>query len=443
MKEETPANRAVRPLRGVVEVPGDKSIMHRALILSALAEGVSDIIGCPSSEDCRRTMNAFRGMGVSIQEKTVEGRSALQVSGRGLFGFSEPTDLIDCGNSGTTLRLLTGLLSGQPFFSTLTGDASLRKRPMRRVIDPLRTMGAEIFGRSDGALAPLAIVGKRLSPIEYTLPVPSAQVKSALLLAGLMASGRTSITDPYGSRDHTERIFAHFGARCELSGKTFSIVGRSPFPGKKVVVPGDISSAAFLIVGALIVPDSEITIRNVGVNPTRAGLLTVLKTMGAQIDIQPVQTASYEPVADITVRASPLTGVTIGETEEGALGRGIIPSLIDEIPILCIAAAAAEGETRIRGAEELRVKESDRIATMARGLRAIGVAAQELPDGIRIKGTKKWIEGQCVTERDHRVAMSMIIASLRTTEAITLDDEACIDTSFPEFRALLGSLLVG
>jgi len=296
-------------------------------------------------------------------------------------------------------------------------------------------MGATITGRSNADRAPLAVMGGKLSCMDYTLPVPSAQVKSAILLAGLMASGRTTVEDPYGSRDHTERLLLHFGARFSKEGHRCMVVGRSPLSSKTVYIPGDLSSAAFLMVGAAIASGSKITIQNVGVNPTRTGIITVLQRMGAQIDISPVETGSHEPVANITICSSQLRGVTVE--------KELLPSLIDEVPILCIAAAAAEGETIIRGASELRIKESDRIATMARALQAIGVSAQELPDGIRIKGSKKWISGSCITEGDHRVAMAMKIASLRIKGEIAVDDETNINTSFPGFQETLASLQSG
>lgn len=418
-------------LQGEITVPGDKSITHRAILLAAVAEGRSDIVGWLPSEDCKRTLDAVLAMGVPVH---ADGDS-LQVNGRGLAGLTEPSNLIDCGNSGTTLRLLTGFLAGQSFFSALTGDDSLRKRPMRRVVDPLREMGAMIAGRSHAGLAPLSITGKKLSAISYTLPVASAQVKSALLLAGLNAEGETTVTDPYGSRDHTERMLEYFGAAFHRLGNRCSIGGGNRFSGKTIYVPGDFSSAAFFIVAGLIVPDSVIVIRNVGINPTRTGLLNILGKMGAKIQISAPDTQSgrYEPMANIKIVASDLVGAGLVEGE-------VIPSMIDEFPILCIAAACADGQTLIRGAKELRVKESDRIATMAKALRAIGVSAKELPDGIQIMGTKRWIWGRCETDGDHRIAMSMRVASLRLDGEIEIDDAACIDTSFPGFNKLLNGL---
>ncbi|MBI3804743.1 MAG: 3-phosphoshikimate 1-carboxyvinyltransferase [Nitrospirae bacterium] len=420
------------PLRGTIAVPGDKSITHRGVIFAALAEGPSKVVGYLPSEDCERTIAAFQGMGVSITVETVDGVPSLQVEGKGLWGLTEPTGVIDCGNSGTTLRLLTGLLAGRPFFSVLTGDASLRKRPMRRVIDPLRTMGAEIFGRSGGTLAPLAISGKKLTGIETRLSIASAQVKSAILLAGLTAAGVTTVSEPSRSRDHTERMLRSLGARFEEREGRLSIVGGAPYSGKRIEVPGDLSSAAFFLVAGAIVDGSEITIQKVGVNPTRTGILDVLKAMGAEITITPRPPMGDEPVADLTVRAGALRGTVI---------RGeLIPRTIDEFPILCIAAAAAEGETVVRDAEELRVKESDRIAAMAKGLRGMGITVEEFPDGMRIEGSRQWKGTFCETHGDHRIAMAMTVAGLMAEGGNEIDDVACINTSFPGFLGLLSKL---
>lgn len=421
-----------RPLRGTIAVPGDKSITHRAVIFSALGEGPSEVIGYLPSEDCERTITAFREMGIAISVETVNGLPSLHVQGKGLWGLTEPTGVIDCGNSGTTLRLLTGLLAGKPFFSVLTGDASLRKRPMRRVIDPLRSMGAEIFGRSGGNLAPLAISGKKLNGIDYRLPIASAQVKSAILLAGLTASGMTTLSEPSRSRDHTERMLRSLGVRFEENNGRLSVVGGSSYPGKRIEVPGDLSSAAFFLVAGAIIEGSEITIRKIGVNPTRTGLLEVLKEMGAEITVTPLEPMGDEPVADLTVRSTSLHGAVIG--------GDLIPRTIDEFPILCVAAAAAEGETVIRDAQELRVKESDRIAAMAQALRGMGITVEEFPDGMRIEGKKKWKGTFCKTHGDHRIAMSMAIAGLVAEGGNEIDDVACIDTSFPGFLGLLATL---
>ncbi|HIE64251.1 MAG: 3-phosphoshikimate 1-carboxyvinyltransferase [Nitrospira sp.] len=421
-------------LRGTIRLPGDKSITHRAVILSALGEGTAEIVGYLPSEDCERTVAAFREMGISILESASGGVSRLVMEGKGLRGLSEPREVIDCGNSGTTMRLMTGLLSGQSFFSVLTGDASLRQRPMRRVVEPLRLMGGEIRGRSGGDLAPLAFSGKKLSAIDYRLPFSSAQVKSALLLAGLFASGETTISEPGSSRDHTERMFRYLDIPCEEKAGGFSVIGGSPFKNKRMDIPGDISSAAFFLVAASILEGSEITLRGVGVNPTRTGVLDVLQKMGADITVQPLAPMCNEPVADLTVRSCPLRGTVI----DGALAA----SVLDEFPVLCIAAAAAEGETVIRNAQELRVKESDRIETMAKSLRGMGVQVETSADGMRIQGSSQWCGTICETQGDHRIAMSMTVAGLRTEGENKIDDMDCINTSFPGFLDLLSKLKV-
>ena len=420
------------PLRGTVRIPGDKSITHRAVIFSALAEGTSRIDGYLPSEDCLRTVAAFRQMGAAFEEGAHDGVPTLRVTGVGRRGLSEPSDVIDCGNSGTTTRLLTGLLAGQSFFSVLTGDASLRRRPMRRVIDPLRRMGAEISGRDDDRLAPLAIRGRRLSGVDHPLQIASAQVKSALLLAGLSASGTTRVREPAPSRDHTERMLSHFGFPCERQDGWIGVRGGGTLTGVDIAVPGDFSSAAFFLVAGAVVEGSEITVNHIGVNPTRTGLIDTLREMGADIVITPRASLCGEPVAEITVRWRPLRGITISGDR--------LPSMIDEFPILCVAAAVADGETVIRGAAELRVKESDRIAAMAEALSAVGVTAEALPDGIRIQGGGQIASGICQTRGDHRVAMAMAVAALVADGPITLDDTDSTQTSFPDFMAQLASL---
>lgn len=419
-------------LRGSLEVPGDKSITHRAVIFSALAEGTSEITGYLPSEDCLRTIAAFQAMGIVIAAGSSKGAPSLSVEGKGLSGLLEPKEVLDCGNSGTTMRLLTGLLAGQPFFSVLTGDASLRSRPMRRVIEPLQRMGGAIAGRSGGNLAPLAVSGRKLSGVGHRLSIASAQVKSAILLAGLTASGVTSVAEPSRSRDHTERMLRYFGVKVEENEGRLSIAGGAAFAGKKIEVPGDISSAAFFLVAGALVEGSEIRLRNVGVNPTRAGILDILRRMGADVTVAPAESVCGEPTADLTVRSGSLKGTVI----EGEM----IPRMLDEFPILCVAAAAAEGETVIRGAGELRVKESDRIATMAKALRGMGVAVEEFSDGMKIQGTKKWRGADVETHGDHRIAMAMTVAGLLAEGGNRIDDEACIDTSFPGFMKLLSRL---
>lgn len=424
------------PLKGTIAVPGDKSITHRAIILSALAEGDSTISAYCRGEDCLNTLRAFQTMGIQIEA----GPEQLRVRGKGLWGLTEPQEPLDCGNSGTGIRLLAGLLAGQDFFTILTGDESIRRRPMGRVVKPLREMGATIAGRKGGELAPLAITGSRLRGLAHTSPVASAQVKSSLLLAGLYAEGTTSVSEPRKSRDHTERLFRYFGIPVRESETSVSVDGRPSvgWAGRPVVVPGDLSAAAFFIVGATLVPGSDITITSVGVNPTRAGLLNILEEMGADIQLLNPRDEAGEPVADIRVRSAGLHGVRIGSDR--------IPQTIDEFPILCVAAALAEGETTITDAAELRVKESDRIATMAAELRKLGAAVGECESGLTIQGLgqakgKRLRGGTCTSHGDHRVAMSMAIAGLIAEGRTTIQGTDCIETSFPGFESKLLELL--
>jgi len=418
------------PLRGTVTVPGDKSITHRALILGALAEGHTRITGSSQGEDCLNTLQAVRGLGVEVQE-IPEG---LEVVGKGLCGLAEPLNVLDCGNSGTGLRLLAGVLAGQEFFSVLTGDASLRSRPMGRVVKPLRQMGASIAGRRGGELAPLAIQGGGLKSMIYESPVASAQIKSCVLLAGLFANGTTTVKEPMRSRDHTERMLTYLGVPLRVEGCTVEIEGRQSFEGKPIAVPGDISAAAFFLVAASIVPDSEILITGVGLNPERTGILDVLLAMGADIAILNTRETSGEPVGDLRVRSTRLTGTIIGPE--------LIPKTIYELPILCVAAALADGETRITGAQELRVKETDRIKAMAVELARIGVVVEEQPDGLVIQGGSAPRGAVCQSYGDHRVVMSLAIAGLVAAEgSVVIEDVACVETSFPGFHDKLLDLL--
>ncbi len=419
-----------QPLRGTVHVPGDKSITHRALILGALAEGGSTITGYCRGEDCLNTLQALRSVGIEIQE---EGSDRLQVMGKGLWGLTEPTSVIDCGNSGTGMRLLAGVLAGQDFFSVLTGDASLRKRPMGRVVTPLRRMGATIAGRKAGEYAPLAITGGNLRGCEYVSPVASAQVKSSVLLAGLLSEGTTILREPLKSRDHTERMLQYFGVPLDINGLTVSLNGRMAFQGKSLAVPGDISAAAFFLVAGSIVPDSEVLLPRVGVNPERTGILEVLIQMGANIEVRNSREESGEPVADLLVKSAPLRGVQVGPKQ--------VPKTIDELPILCVAAAAAEGETRITGAEELRVKETDRIHAMATELKRLNVQVDETQTGLAIKGKATIKGGNFGSYGDHRVAMSLAVAGLIAQSPLLIDDVACVETSFPGFLDKLLDLL--
>lgn len=407
---------ATQPLRGTVTLPGDKSITHRALILGALAQGHTRITGYSRGEDCLNTLGVVRALGIEVQEIPV----GLNVIGKGLWGLTEPSNVLDCGNSGTGLRLLAGVLAGQNFFSVLTGDASLRSRPMGRVVKPLREMGASISGRQGGDLAPLAIQGGALQSVIYESPVASAQIKSCVLLAGLFAEGRTTIKEPMKSRDHSERMLRYLGVSVQDEGCTVHVEGRQPFEGKPISVPGDISAAAFFLVAASIIPDSEVVLTGIGLNPERTGILDVLSAMGADIAILNTREESGEPVGDLRVRATQLKGTTIGPE--------LIPKTIDELPVLCVAAALAYGETRITGAQELRVKETDRIHAMAVELAKIGVMLEEQPDGLLIQGDSTLRGAMCQSYGDHRVVMSLAIAGLVATEPIVIEDVDCVET---------------
>lgn len=414
------------PLRGEITVPGDKSISHRSIMLGSLAQGKTVVRGFLHGEDNHSTLRAFRAMGIEIHE---EENGVLVIAGRGLAGLQEPGDVLDCGNSGTTIRLMSGLLAGQKFFSVVTGDRYLRKRPMKRVVTPLTLMGARIWGRGGGDLAPLAFQGGELTPIDYTSPISSAQVKSAILLAGLSCEGVTTVREPHLSRDHSERMLTYFGADIRPFAGGVSLVGRPRLEGREVIVPGDISSAAFFIVAALIVPGSELLIRNVGVNPTRSGVLDILRAMGGDIELLDERIVSGEPVADLLVRASSLHGIKIG----GA----VVPRAIDEFPVISVAAACAAGTTTIRDAQELRVKETDRIAAMVTELSKLGAILEATADGMIIQGGAG-LQGAAVDSfGDHRIAMSCAIAALKSGSAVTIHDTGCTATSFPDFWELL------
>jgi len=420
--------RPARRLTGRAEVPGDKSISHRSALLGGLAQGVTEVHGYLEAEDCLRTIAAIEALGVDVTRK---GPGEYRIAGAGLYGLGEPADVIDCGNSGTTSRLLLGVLAGQPFWTMLTGDASLRGRPMGRVAEPLRRMGATIVGRADGARLPLAVRGGRpLKAIEYTLPVASAQLKSALLLAGLYADGPLTIREPAASRDHSERMLRRFGARVERHEHSVHIVP-SELAATTLRVPGDVSSAAFLLAAALVVPDARLTIDGVGLNPTRTGLLEVLGAMGARLAVVGAETDD-EPVGSIEASTSELRGTRVG----GA----VIPRLIDEVPALAVVAALAAGRTEIRDAAELRVKESDRIAAIARGLGAMGARVTERPDGLVIEGGARLRGARVSSGGDHRLAMALAIAGLVARGETVVDDTACIETSFPRFADTINAL---
>jgi len=422
-------NRTIAPaksLRGELSVPGDKSISHRSIMLGSLAKGTTRVSGFLMGEDNLSTWKAFETMGVAIRQT---GSDALQIEGVGLDGLAEPGDVLDCGNSGTTMRLMSGLMAGQNFFSVLTGDKYLRRRPMKRVVTPLAAMGARIWGRDGGERAPLAIQGGSLHPITYASPVASAQVKSAVLLAGLSVEGETRVTEPHLSRDHSERMLSCFGAEVRPFEGGVSLVGRPRLMGQEVIVPGDISSAAFFMVAGLVTPGAELTIRNVGINPTRSGIIDILVAMGGELELLNIREQSGEPVADVLVRYSNLKGIEIS--------GDMVPRAIDEFPVISVAAALAEGITTIRDAEELRVKETDRIAAMVSELGKLGAQVEARPDGMVITGVEQLTAGKVSSHGDHRIAMSMAIAALSARGEVTIEDAACTETSFPGFWELL------
>lgn len=411
-------------LRGRLRVPGDKSISHRSIMLGALADGVTQVNGFLEGEDCLATLGAFRAMGVRI-EGPERGRVIIQ--GAGLRGLRAPDAPLYLGNSGTSMRLLAGLLAGQSFDVEMTGDASLTRRPMKRVTAPLAQMGARIETSAAGT-PPLRIKGvNALRGIEYVMPVASAQVKSSLLLAGLYAQGRTCVTEPAPTRDHTERMLTGFGYAVERKDNTVCVEGGGRLRATSIDVPADISSAAFFMVGAAIAAGSDLVLEHVGINPTRTGVINILRQMGADISLLNAREVGGEPVADIRVRAAPLRGIRIPEEQ--------VPLAIDEFPALFIAAACAEGETILSGAEELRVKESDRIQVMADGMAALGIAAQPTPDGIVIRGGRLG-GGRINSHGDHRIAMAFAMAALRAHGTILIEDCANVSTSFPDFLKL-------
>ena len=427
--------RPVRRLSGECEVPGDKSISHRAALLGALAEGVTEVAGYLEAEDCLRTITAIQMLGVEVTKK---GPGHYRIAGAGPGGLVEPGDVVDCGNSGTTVRLLIGVLAGQPFWTLLTGDDSLRRRPMKRVAEPLTRMGATIVGRSDGGRLPLAVRGAaRPRAIAYDTPVASAQVKSAILLAGLAADGPVTVREPAPSRDHSEVMLGAFGARLERPDARTVTLHPGPLRAAAVQVPGDISSAAFLLVAGLIVPDSRVTVRCVGVNPTRTGLLDVLAAMRAPLATTPQGPgdAAGEPMAALTVGHAPLAATTIAGP--------LIPRLIDEVPALAVLAATARGTTEIRDAAELRVKESDRIAALVRELAKMGVRLDERPDGLAVPGGQRFRAARVASGGDHRMAMALAVAGLVADGETVVEDTACVHTSFPTFVDTLNALAGG
>lgn len=409
------------PLTGNLSVPGDKSISHRAIIFGSLARGKTKISNFLNGEDCLMTIKAFQSMGVKIDHKD----DNVVIDSEGVTGFKEPLEPIYFGNSGTTARLMLGLLAGLPFHTTVYGDPSLTKRPMDRIRDPLIEMGAKIDGRNNGSLLPIAVRGQSLTGITFKPPVKSAQVKSGVLLAGLLAEGETTVIETTKTRDHTETMLSAFGGEIAVNGNTVTVKGNQSLTGTKIEVPGDISSAAFFIVGALLVPGSQITIKNVGLNPTRTGLLDVLNQMGANLKIVETRRIGGEPIGDITVQYRELNAIEID--------GDVIPRMIDEFPILALLATQIEGKTIIRDAEELRHKETDRISSVVNILNTLGAKVKGTDDGMIIEGKSPLIGGEVNSDGDHRLGMMIAIASLICQENVTLVDPDVINISYPNF----------
>ncbi|SEK29974.1 3-phosphoshikimate 1-carboxyvinyltransferase [Pseudobutyrivibrio ruminis] len=418
----------VKSLKGEITVPGDKSISHRGVMFGAISEGITELTGFLDGADCRSTISCFKAMGIDITQE----HDHVVIHGKGLKGLSAPSKMLDVGNSGTTTRLISGILAGQKFISSLNGDESIQKRPMGRIITPLTSMGAHIKSIKDNGCAPLEIGGAPLHAIHYDSPVASAQVKSCVLLAGLYADGVTSVTEPVISRNHTELMLKGFGADIKSEGLTASIVGGPRLIGQKITVPGDISSAAYFIVAGLICENADLLIKNVNTNPTRAGIIQVAKNMGGNIELLNERIVSGEPVADIHVSSSDLHGCEIsGE---------IIPTLIDELPVIAVMAACASGTTTIKDAAELKVKESDRIATVTENLNNMGADITPTDDGMIIMGGESLHGTTIKTYKDHRIAMSFAIAGLVADGETSFDDEGCCVISYPNFFDTLKAL---
>lgn len=416
------------PLRGELAVPGDKSISHRSVMFGALSEGITEAENFLTGADCLSTISCFRQMGILVEQNG----TSVVVHGKGLHGLTRPSGIIDAGNSGTTVRLLSGILAGQPFDSTITGDASIQKRPMKRVMTPLSQMGASIASVHENGCAPLQIKGSPLHGIHYLSPVASAQVKSCVLLAGLYADAPTSVTEPAISRNHSELMLRYFGADIQCEGTTSTVLPDPRLIGQKVNVPGDISSAAYFIAAALLVPGSEVLLKNVGINPTRDGMLRVVRAMGGDVTLVNENTDGAEPCADLLIRSSSLHATTI----EGEL----IPTLIDELPVIAVLAAFAEGTTVIKDAAELKVKESDRIAVMTENLKRMGADVEPTNDGMIIRGGRPLHGATINPHLDHRIAMSFAIAALAADGETDIQDADCVKISYPGFYTDLESL---
>jgi len=430
------AKKTIRPARtitGAAAMPGDKSISHRYAILAALAEGPSEIRNYSTAEDCQRTLDCLRRLGVAVEA----GPERVAISGVGLEGFRRPRRTLDAGNSGTTMRLLAGVLAGQPFRSSITGDGSLRRRPMRRVIEPLAEMGARIRAR-EGEFAPLEIQGGKLRPIDYTLPVPSAQVKSAILLAGLMAEGVTSVTEPVRTRDHLEVALGELGAMVERHGRTVRVHGRPRLEGRSLAVPGDLSSAAFFLAAAILLPESNLLLAGAGLNPTRTAVLDLLASMGASISLVNLRMEHGELIGDIAAR--PASG---GRLAGGLIAGEAVPGMIDELPMLAALGPYTEHGIEIRDARELRAKESDRIALLGKNLLRMGAKVEEFPDGLRVAGfSAGTLKGAEIDPGgDHRIAMAFAIAALGARGETVIRDAECVGVSFPNFFDLLERLV--
>ena len=422
--------RPARTISGSLEVPGDKSISHRYAMLAAIAEGPSEITHFSAAADCRSTLDCFSNLGVKIDIQ----HDRVRIAGAGLGGLRKPRRTLNAGNSGTTMRMLAGILAGQEFRSTLDGDSSLRRRPMRRVMDPLAQMGARIQAR-DGGFAPLKIEGTRLFPLQYELPVASAQVKTAVLLAGMFADGITSVIEPVRTRDHTELALAEFGARLVHEGHTIRIHGRPRLKGRSLAVPGDLSSAVFFLAAAMVLPESNLVIHNVGLNPTRSAVLDVLGSMGAPVSLVSIRSEHGELVGDISVRHEPLKG--------GSIEGDAIAQLIDELPAIAVLGPYTEQGIEIRSAAELRVKESDRIAVLVENLRRMGAKVEELPDGLRVAGRSagRLHGAEIEPHGDHRMAMAFAIAALGAEGETVIGAAECAAVSYPEFFPTLERLV--
>ena len=420
-------------LSGILQVPGDKSVSHRAVLLGAVNAGPVRISGFLRSSDTLASLRAVQSLGVQVDEQ----ENNLVVRGKGWEGLREPEDVIDVANAGTLIRLLPGLLASTPHLCILTGDDSIRRRPMARILEPLRAMGAQVAGRRNGTLPPIVVGGAALSGITYELPIASAQVKSCIVLAGLRATGRTEIIEPAASRDHTERMVRFGGGQVERETLPNGRGRITVYPVEalhmdQISVPGDFSSAAFFIVAALLVPGSALTIENVGLNPSRTGLLEVLARMGAEIEVRLTDILGPEPIGTIRVVSSELRGTEVRPEE--------VPNVIDELPLFLLAAAAANGVSRLTGAAELRAKESDRLAVMATFLRSLDVNVDEYPDGSQVSGKARWTKGHMDAHGDHRMAMTAAVAGLVSEHGVSVDDTGCIDVSFPGFTSLLESV---